>query len=59
VIALLNFAGDGDSVERKGELCGHPSLHDFALRPPPDLWLGQPFKSHGRNFLFSRGAEVG
>jgi hypothetical protein len=24
VIALLNFAGDGDSIERKGELCGHP-----------------------------------
>jgi hypothetical protein len=23
VIALLNFAGDGDSVERKGELCAH------------------------------------
>src|SRR5262245_33047360 len=24
VIALLDFASDGDSAERKGELCGHP-----------------------------------
>jgi Histidine kinase-, DNA gyrase B-, and HSP90-like ATPase len=24
VIALLDFAGDGDSVKRKGELCRHP-----------------------------------
>ena len=24
VIALLDFAGDGDSVKRKSELCGHP-----------------------------------
>jgi len=32
--------------------------HDFVLRPPPDLGARQPFKGHGRNFLFSRGAEV-
>jgi hypothetical protein len=34
-------------------------LHDFALGPPPDFGARQPFKGHGRNFLFSRGAEVG